>query len=63
MGYRFGVDSKGMYKILINSAHKEFGGSINRNTPYYAKEISAHGRPYSIEVDLPPYAAIFVKHR
>lgn len=61
--YRFGVDKKGMYKILINSAHKNFGGPIQRNTPYYAKEISSHNRPYSIEVDLPPYAAIFVKHR
>lgn len=59
--YRFGVRNKGMYKVLINSAHKRFGGQVSRNTPLYSKDIAADGKEYSITVNLEPYQAIFVK--
>lgn len=59
--YRFGVDNKGMYKIILNSSHKNFGGEVNRNTPYYSKAISHNNREYSIEVDLKPYTAMYLK--
>lgn len=59
--YRIGVENKGIYKILLNSSHKKYGGEIPRNTPLYTEEIPYHGREYSVGVDLPPYAAIFVK--
>ncbi|MFM1538632.1 1,4-alpha-glucan branching protein GlgB [Helcococcus bovis] len=59
--YRYGVDHKGIYKIVLNSAHKIFGGEIQRNTPLYSIDYSIHGKPYSIDIDLPPYQALFVK--
>lgn len=59
--YRYGVDEKGIYKILINSAHKRFGGDVQRNTPIHSKEIPSHNREYSIEIDLQPYQALFIK--
>lgn len=60
--YRYGVDDKGMYKILLNSSHRKFGGEIDRNKPIYSKEIPFQNRPYSIDIDLPPYQALFIKY-
>lgn len=60
--YRFGVDKKGLYKIILNTQHKNFGGEIQRNTPLYSKEIPHNGRNYSVEVDLKPYQALFIKY-
>lgn len=59
--YRYGVDEKGIYKIILNSAHRKYGGEIQRNTPIYSKEIPHKDRPYSIEIDLPSYQALFIK--
>ena len=60
--YKFGVDKKGMYRILLNSAHKNFGGPVNRNQPLYSKEEPAHYRRYSVSVNLQPYQALFIKY-
>ena len=61
--YKFGVDKKGMYKVLLNSAHKNFGGPVNRNQPLYSKEEPAHYRRYSVSVNLQPYQALFIKYK
>lgn len=60
--YRFGVDKPGKYKILINSAHRNFGGPIERNYPIYAQEVEYNYRQYSVEVDLHPYQVLYIKH-
>ncbi len=60
-GYKVGVLEKGIYKVLLNSEHRWYGGLVNRNTPYYTKEEYAHNRKYSIHVDIPGYSAIFIK--
>lgn len=59
--YKVGVLEKGIYKVLINSEHRWYGGLISRNKPYYTNEEYAHNREHSIEVDIPGYSAILIK--
>jgi 1,4-alpha-glucan branching enzyme len=59
-GYRVGVPLGGMWKELLNSDASVYGGSGHGNFGgIEAQEISHHGRPYSIEMTLPPLAAVF----
>ncbi|MDO5026619.1 MAG: 1,4-alpha-glucan branching protein GlgB [Tissierellia bacterium] len=60
-GYKVGVLEKGIYKTILNSEHRWYGGLVNRNKPYYTKEEYAHNREHSIEVDIPGYSAILIK--
>jgi len=59
--YPIGVLKPGKYKTLINSDHKRFGGETPRVKTYVAKENPVHGRPFSIEVDLPPLGGLYLK--
>ncbi len=59
--YKVGVLNKGIYKVILNSEHRWYGGLVARNTPYYTKDEYAHNRPQSIEVNIPGYSAIFIK--
>lgn len=59
--YRIGVLEHGIYKIVLNSAHRKYGGHVQRNTPLHSKNEYAHGREYSIDVDIPGYSAIYIK--
>lgn len=53
--YRVGVPHKGTWEEVLNSDAEEFGGSgIFNGAPAEAKFQAFHGRPYSIEVKLPP---------
>lgn len=59
--YRIGVLEKGIYKVLMNSEHRWYGGLVARNTPYYTVNHYAHNRKQAIEVDIPGYSAMFIK--
>jgi 1,4-alpha-glucan branching enzyme len=59
--YRIGVPQAGNYKERLNTDSEHYGGS-NVGAPFgeiTAEAVPLHGRPYSIELALPPLAAIF----
>jgi 1,4-alpha-glucan branching enzyme len=58
--YRVGVPRGGFWKELLNSDASDYGGSGQGNFGgVEAQEETHHGRPYSIEITLPPLAAVF----
>ncbi len=60
--YRIGVPFGGYWRELLNSDAQEYGGSGMGNMGgVQADAISAHGRPYSINLTLPPLAVLFLK--
>jgi 1,4-alpha-glucan branching enzyme len=62
--YRFGVPEEGFYEEIFNSDSEIFGGGNVGNSGVVSTEkVPSHGRPYSIEVTLPPLAVIAFAHR
>jgi 1,4-alpha-glucan branching enzyme len=62
VGYRLGVPAGGFWRELLNSDAKEYGGGGMGNLGgVVAEEQPAHGRPYSLNLTLPPLAAVFLK--
>jgi 1,4-alpha-glucan branching enzyme len=62
--YRVGVPRGGFWKELLNSDGKEYGGSGQGNPKSLrASKTSVHGRPYSLEITLPPLAVVYFKSR
>ncbi|MFC1931550.1 1,4-alpha-glucan branching protein GlgB [Chloroflexota bacterium] len=60
--YRLGVPRDGFWKELLNSDAKEYGGSGQGNPmSLRASKTPTHGRPYSIEVMLPPLSVVYFK--
>lgn len=60
--YRVGVPHKGYYAELFNSDSREFGGSnIGNLGGKWTEEWSFHGRPYSLDLTLPPLGVIVLK--
>jgi 1,4-alpha-glucan branching enzyme len=60
--YRIGVPEKGKYKEILNSDSSYYDGSNLGNAGEIKTEsIAHHGRPYSLNLFLPPLAAIFLK--
>ena len=61
-GYRLGVPSGGFWRELLNSDAGEYGGSGMGNLGgVQASERPVHGRPYSLELTLPPLGVLFLK--
>jgi 1,4-alpha-glucan branching enzyme len=57
--YRIGVDGPGTYDEIFNSDAGVYGGSNMGNLGgVQAEELPMHGKPYSIEVTLPPLACV-----
>jgi 1,4-alpha-glucan branching enzyme len=56
--YRIGVPARGMFGEVLNTDDPMYGGSGVANAPVAAEEITAHGKPYSIVVELPPLATV-----
>jgi len=55
VGYRVGVPHPGFWKEVINSDAKDYGGQGYGNQGgVEAEAIEWDGRPYSIELDVPP---------
>ncbi len=60
--YRVGVPMGGAWKEILNSDTPVYGGSGQGNLGgAKAEPVPFHGRPYSIEITLPPLAALFFK--
>ena len=62
-GYRVGVPCPGLWKEVLNSDAKEYGGTGAGNLGgVTADHIQFHGRSYSLNLTLPPLATIFLKY-
>lgn len=62
--YRMGVPKSGFYKEILNSDSSEYWGSnLGNSGGVPAEEIPWHGRPYSMNITLPPLATIVFKVR
>lgn len=61
-GYRIGVPRPGFWRELLNSDATFYGGSGMGNMGgVEAEAIPMHGRPYSLNLTLPPLSALFFK--
>jgi 1,4-alpha-glucan branching enzyme len=61
-GYRVGLPRGGWWGEILNTDAAEYGGSgVGNLGGVEAKAIGAHGRPYSMEISLPPLAALYFK--
>jgi len=57
--YSIGVPEGGYYKELLNSDAERFGGSnVGNAGGVMATDQAAHGRPFSINITLPPLAVL-----
>ena len=62
--YRVGVPCFGEYTEALNSDRDYYHGSNQYNgLPLVAKKGMTHGKPYYIEVTIPPYGATIFKYR
>ncbi|MFW5749491.1 MAG: 1,4-alpha-glucan branching protein GlgB [Halanaerobium sp.] len=62
--YRIGVPGPGEYELLLNSDQKVFGGSDYETAARVkTEEIPFHGFDYSISINLPPLAGIYLKYK
>lgn len=59
--FRLGVPEVGQYQEIFNSDAAEFGGSNVVNGVVASIDTPSHSRPQSIEITLPPLAAVFFK--
>jgi 1,4-alpha-glucan branching enzyme len=61
-GYRVGVPRGGDWVVVINTDQDVYGGS-NMSVPRVvrAEEWSNHGQPYSVAIDLPPLATLWLE--
>jgi len=61
-GYRVGVPGGGTWSELLNSDAREYWGSgLGNGGRVEAEPIWMHGRPWSLNVTLPPLSALFFK--
>jgi 1,4-alpha-glucan branching enzyme len=60
--YRIGVPEKGFWHELLNTDAKQYGGTGRGNFGgVETVPVPAHGRSYSLTVDLPPLAALYFR--
>lgn len=60
-GYRVGVSVAGEWAEVLNSDDLRYGGSAVVNGSLITDDVSTHGYDQSLELTLPPLAAIFLK--
>jgi 1,4-alpha-glucan branching enzyme len=62
--YRIGVPGPGNYELILNSDQKVFGGSNYETAARVKAEAKPfHGFDYSISINLPPLAGIYLKYK
>ncbi|HEV2972096.1 MAG TPA: 1,4-alpha-glucan branching protein GlgB [Pirellulales bacterium] len=62
VGYRFGVPERVWYQEIFNSDSAFYDGSnLGNGAGVMATDIPSHGRPYSIELTLPPLGVTVLK--
>jgi 1,4-alpha-glucan branching enzyme len=60
--YRIGVPSPGPYRVLLSGDDTEYGGTgLPERKEMEAEEVPWHGAKWSVEVTLPPLAAVYLK--
>ena len=60
--YRIGVPRGGFWREVLNSDARQYGGSGQGNIGGAdAAPISAHGRPYTLTIVVPPLATVFFR--
>jgi 1,4-alpha-glucan branching enzyme len=61
--YVLGVPHPGYWREVLNSDASGYGGSgIGNYGGVHSQPVSAHGRPHSLSLRLPPLAALFLRH-
>src|SRR5690606_3226032 len=59
--YRVGVPASGHWREVLNTDAKPFGGSgMGNSGAVEATPVSTHGRPCSLNLTLPPLAALLL---
>jgi 1,4-alpha-glucan branching enzyme len=60
--YRVGVPAAGQWVEIANSDAGEYGGSgVGNFGGVRAQDVSAHGRPFSVELALPPLGVLMLR--
>jgi 1,4-alpha-glucan branching enzyme len=60
--YRMGVPRGGLWEEILNTDAEVYGGSgLGNLGGVEAVEVGAHGRPYSVNLTLPPLGAVFLR--
>jgi 1,4-alpha-glucan branching enzyme len=63
LNYRVGAPRGGFWQEVCNSDAHDYGGAGYGNMGgVEAAPVPCHGRPYSLNLTLPPLAAVFLKH-
>ena len=61
-GYRIGVPVPGTWSEVLNTDALEYGGSgVSNAGNALTTPVPSHGRPHSLELVLPPLAALFLR--
>lgn len=61
--YRVGVPAGGFWKEVLNSDGRDYGGSgLGNLGGFPADSVPMHGRPYSLNLTIPPLGVLFFKH-
>jgi 1,4-alpha-glucan branching enzyme len=62
--YRVGVPRDGFWEEVLNSDSIDYGGSGHGNLGgVEASPISSHGRPFSLNLTLPPLGVVFLRNK
>ena len=60
-GYRFGVNSAGEYREILNSDDLHYKGSgVSAGAMVETEEVWSHGKPNSLSVTVPPLATVYL---
>ena len=59
--FRIGVPEEGSYKVVLNTDDEQYGGSGAGAQTVVSVKSEQHGRPYSIELTLPPLGTLFLE--
>jgi 1,4-alpha-glucan branching enzyme len=63
MNYRVGVPLRGSWREILNSDARDYGGSGYGNLgSREAAPVPSHGQPFSLNLTLPPLAAVVFEH-
>lgn len=65
-GYRFGLPQAGHYEVVLNSDDEQFGGSgygVKCGVEFDAHHLEWQGHPCSLQLDLPPLGAIYLRKK
>ncbi|MCB0705411.1 MAG: 1,4-alpha-glucan branching protein GlgB [Saprospiraceae bacterium] len=59
--YKIGVPIDGKWEVLLNSDSSRYGGSDVDTGDLESVDLSLHGRPYALNLNLPPLAVLILK--